>query len=66
MRTLKQEEVYLKCYETIEDIVENVPNFIEEVYNRKRVHSSLGSLTPDEFEEKNWQLQKQTVIQTLS
>lgn len=66
MRTLKQEEVYLKCYETIEDIIENVQNFIEEVYDRKRVHSSLGSLTPDEFEEKNWQLQKQKVIQTLS
>jgi putative transposase len=57
MRTLKQEEVYLNCYETIEDVIENVPSFIEEVYNNKRVHSSLGYLTSDEFEEKNRQLQ---------
>lgn len=66
MRTLKQEEVYLKCYETIEDVVENVPHFIEDVYNKKRVHSSLGYLTPNEFEAKHRQMHKQSVIQTLS
>lgn len=66
MRTLKQEEVYLKCYETVEDVVENVPRFIEDVYNKKRVHSALDYLTPDEFEEKHKELQKQSVIPTLS
>jgi transposase InsO family protein len=51
-KTLKREEVYLWNYETYIDVMERLPNFIEEVYNTKRVHSSLGYLTPAEFEEK--------------
>jgi len=50
MRTLKQEEVYLANYETYLDVIENLPRFIEEIYNEKRVHSSLGYLTPNELE----------------
>jgi putative transposase len=51
MRTLKQEEVYLAHYETYLDVIENLPKFIEEVYNEKRVHSGINYLTPVEFEE---------------
>jgi putative transposase len=51
MRTLKQEEVYLANYETYLDVIENLPSFIEEVYNEKRIHSCLNYLTPVEFEE---------------
>lgn len=50
MKTLKQEEFYLSNYETYLDVIENLPTFIEEVYNEKRVHSALDYLTPSELE----------------
>lgn len=49
-RTLKVEEVYLKDYRTFEEAEQNMGHFIEEVYNKKRLHSSLGYLPPVEFE----------------
>jgi putative transposase len=49
-RTLKIEEVYLKDYRTFEEAGQNMGHFIEEVYNKKRLHSSLGYLPPVEFE----------------
>lgn len=49
-KTLKYEEVYLCNYETYQDVVERLPFFIEEVYNRKRLHSSIGYVPPTEFE----------------
>lgn len=51
MKTIKHEEIYMGRYETILDVIENVPYFIEEVYNKKRLHSSLGYLPPEEFED---------------
>lgn len=50
MKTLKDNEVYLWAYETFLDVIDRVPYFIEEIYNRKRLHSSLGYKTPEEFE----------------
>jgi putative transposase len=49
-RTLKLEEVYLKDYRHFEEAEQNIGQFIEEVYNEKRLHSSLGYLPPVEFE----------------
>jgi putative transposase len=49
-KTLKQEEVYLFEYQTIGDVMDRLPFFLEEVYNHKRLHSALGYVTPDEFE----------------
>lgn len=49
-KTLKQEEVYLKDYDSFADAEQNLTVFIEKVYNEKRLHSSLGYLPPVEFE----------------
>jgi putative transposase len=49
-KTLKREEVYLKDYQTFADAEANLGQFIEDVYNTKRLHSSLGYLPPAEFE----------------
>jgi putative transposase len=51
-RTLKVEEVYMGEYNTYEDVLFSIPYFIEELYNKKRLHSSLGYMTPEEFEDK--------------
>jgi transposase InsO family protein len=49
-KTLKQEEVYLKEYQTFEEASANIGQFIDDVYNAKRLHSSLGYVPPIEFE----------------
>ena len=50
MRTIKEEEVYLNEYENFADAYRRIGHFIEDVYQTKRIHSSLGYMTPAEFE----------------
>lgn len=50
MRTIKEEEVDLSDYEDFGDALRGLGGFLDEVYNHKRIHSSLGYLTPAEFE----------------
>lgn len=52
MRTIKEEEVDLSEYRDYADARDQIGCFIEDVYNHKRIHSSLGYLTPAEFESK--------------
>ncbi len=52
MKTLKDNEVYMWDYRNFLDVIDRVPFFIEEVYNKKRLHSSLNYLSPEEFEKK--------------
>ena len=57
MRTIKEEEVDLSEYLDFGDAHQQIGNFIEDVYNTKRIHSSLGYLTPVEYEYAWWQSQ---------
>ncbi len=47
---VKREEVYLNQYQTFAEAEANLSQFIEDVYNTKRLHSSLGYIPPAEFE----------------
>ena len=50
IKTLKSEEVHLWEYRTMEDVQKRISYFIDDVYNQKRLHSSLGYRPPWEFE----------------
>jgi putative transposase len=54
IRTIKEEEVDLTDYEDYNDAVSQLARFLNDVYMHKRIHSSLGYLTPAEFEERWW------------
>jgi transposase InsO family protein len=50
MKTLKQEEVDGRSYRDIHQARNDIAAFIEEVYNRQRLHSALAYQSPAEFE----------------
>ena len=50
MKTLKYEEVYRNEYRDFHDAHASIEEFLERVYNRKRLHSALGYVPPAEFE----------------
>ena len=51
IKTLKREEIYANDYRDLEHLRENVGEFIEQYYNRCRLHSALGYRSPEEFEQ---------------
>jgi transposase InsO family protein len=57
MRTIKEEEVALAEYRDYADARRQLGRFLDDVYNCKRIHSSLGYLTPLEFEQQ-WRRQQ--------
>jgi transposase InsO family protein len=50
MKTLKREEIYASEYQDLADLRTNIEAFIEQYYNRQRIHSALGYRPPEEFE----------------
>jgi transposase InsO family protein len=51
MKTLKREEIYANQYRDLDHLRANIQEFIEQYYNRQRLHSALGYLPPEEFEQ---------------
>lgn len=54
MGIVKSECVHAQTYATREEAALDLFEYIEVVYNRARIHSALGYLSPAEFEEANW------------
>ena len=50
MKTLKAEEVALRRYRTLDEARAFIGEFIDEIYNERRLHSALGYRPPAEFE----------------
>lgn len=50
MLTIKEEEVYLNEYRDFDDALSNIASFINSLYNKKRIHSALGYISPAQFE----------------
>ena len=51
LKTLKREEIHANQYTDLEHLRSNIEEFIEQYYNRQRLHSALGYCSPDEFEQ---------------
>ena len=64
MQTLKVEAVTITDYETFEDAAANIPRFIGEVCNERRLHSAIGYLSPKQYEERNTRPLTKTATRT--
>lgn len=51
MRTLKREEIHVNQYRDLEHLRANITIFIDQYYNRQRLHSALGYRSPEQFEQ---------------
>jgi len=51
MKTLKREEIHANTYRDLRHLRSHIESFIEQYYNRTRLHSALGYRPPEEFEQ---------------
>ena len=64
MKTLKHEEVNGSDYRDLADASDRIGSFIEQVYNRQRLHSALAYRPPDEYEQTlQWAAAQQPIAQ---
>lgn len=66
MKTLKYEEVHRNEYRDLAEARSEIREFLEKVYNRKRLHSALGYVPPAEFETSLAEQQKEAAARQLS
>lgn len=59
LKTLKQEELDARAYRTMGELEQHVEEFIDQVYNRVRLHSALGYQSPEEFERQQARLKRE-------
>ncbi|MER9432956.1 IS3 family transposase [Mesorhizobium sp. M0408] len=53
MKTLKVEAVYPMAFESFEGVADHLPHFVEVIYNKRTLHSALGYLSPQQFEDQH-------------
>ncbi len=66
MKTLKSEEVHRNEYRDLAEARSEIREFLEKVYNQKRLHSALGYVPPAEFEAGLVEKQKEAAARQLS
>jgi putative transposase len=66
IKTLKREEIYANQYDDLEHLRMHIEEFIEQYYNRQRLHSALGYCSPEEFERKTEQVNSATEFRSAT
>lgn len=66
MKTLKQEEIYTRDYRDRADLQVHIRQFLEQYYNRSRLHSALNYRSPEQFEQSLLQTSKALPAATMS